>query len=245
MSKSFRFRHVHESAGVFVLATVAAAIAGVAITGHSQHWFQPTRTLTIILPEEGSLGLRPGAEVFILGVSVGSVDDIAPDPDGRMRAEVIIRKDYSQFLHTDSAAVVRKTFGIAGDAYVDITRGSGAPLPAKGAVIQSSSDRVPTEMLTDMIVQLRDETVPTLKQARSAMAEYQKFAVDLRDPQGHLQQTLARADKISQSLERGDGVAGKLLTDPEMGKQTATALAKVNTSLDQVDGVLKDTRAAA
>ena len=100
-------------------------------------------------------------------------------------------------------------------------------------------------MLTDMIVSSATKTVPTLKQARSAMAEYQKFAVDLRDPQGHLQQTLARADRNFPISWSGDGVAGKLLTDPEMGKQTATALAKVNTSLDQVDGVLKDTRAAA
>ncbi|HXE51823.1 MAG TPA: MlaD family protein [Tepidisphaeraceae bacterium] len=245
MAKPFRFRHVHEAAGAFVLITVAAAVGLVALTGHAQRWFQPVRRLTIILPDEGSLGLRVGSEVFILGVNVGAVDDIAPDPQGKMRAEVDIRRDYSQFLHTDSTAVIRKTFGIAGDAYVDISRGSGAPLPETGAVIHSSSDRVPTEILSDLVVQLRDEAVPTMKQARSAMAEYQHLAADLRDPQGHLQQALAHTNQIAQGVERGQGLAGKLLMDRHVAEQGEAAIDKVNASLDQIDAALKDTRAAA
>jgi len=245
MATPFRFRHVHETAGIFVLGTVAVAITIVAVTGHAQRWFQPVRRLTIILPVEGSLGLRTGSEVFILGVNVGAVDDIAPDPQGRMRAEVDIRRDYSQFLHVDSTAAIRKTFGIAGDAYIEISRGAGAPLPATGAVIESSADRVPTELLSDLIVQLRDEAVPTMKQGRVTMAEYQHLAAELRDPQGRLQQMLAHADRIGQSVERGDGLAGKLFMDPKMAAQGQAAIEKVNGSLDQIDAVLKDTRAAA
>lgn len=245
MPEPFRFRHVHEVAGVFMLSSVVVAVALISMTGHAQRWFQPVRRVTIILPEEGSLGLRTGSDVFILGVNVGSVDDITPDAQGRMRAEVAIRRDYSQFLHADSTAVVRKTFGIAGDAYVEISRGSGAPLSATGAVINSSSDRVPTEVLSDLIVQLRNELVPTLKQARAAMAEYQQLAGELSDPQGHLQQTLAHADRLSQSIERGDGLAGKLLTDPHLAGQGEAAVEKMNASMSQIDALLKDTRAAA
>ena len=245
MTKPFRLRHVHETAGVFVIVTLALVIGALVMTGHSQRWFQPLRRLTILLPEGGSLGLRPGAEVFILGVSVGVVDDIAPDSEGRMRAEVSIRKDYSQFIHTDSTAVIRKTFGVAGDAYVEISRGSGGPLPPTDVVIHSSSDRAPTELLGDLVVQLRDEAVPTLKEARSAMEEYRKVAANLRDPEGYLQQTLARADRISRRVEGGEGLAGKLLADPAMATQAAAAIAKVNSSLDQIDVVLRDARTAA
>ena len=245
MPEPFRFRHVHEIAGVFLLSSVVVAVALIGITGHAQRWFQPVRRLTIILPKEGSLGLRTGSEVFILGVNVGSVDDITPDPEGRMRAEVAIRRDYSQFLHADSTAMIRKTFGIAGDAYVDISRGSGAPLSATDAVINSSSDRVPTEMLSDLVVQLRDELVPTLKQGRAAMAEYQQLAADLHDPEGHLQQTLAHADRITQNIQHGQGLAGKLLIDPDLAKQGQSAVEKLNASMNQVNALLKDTRAAA
>lgn len=244
MSKPFRFRYVNETAGGFVLAIGALLIASVIMVGRSQRWFQPVQRLTIILPEEGSLGLRPGAEVFLLGVSVGHVEDIAAAPDGRMYAQVNIRRDYSQFVHENSTAMIRKTFGVAGDAYVEISRGSGTPLPP-GAVVRSSSDRAPSQMLDDLVVQLRDQAVPTLQQARATMSEYQKIAADLRDPVGHLQQSLARADRIAERVERGEGLAGKLLADPDMGKQAAAALAKANASLDQVDAVLKDTRAAA
>jgi phospholipid/cholesterol/gamma-HCH transport system substrate-binding protein len=142
-------------------------------------------------------------------------------------------------------ATIRKTFGIAGDAYIEISRGVGAPLPATGAVIESSADRVPTEMLSDLIVQLRDEAVPTMKQGRVTMAEYQHLAAELRNPDGRLQQMLAHVERIGQSVERGDGLAGKIFMDPQMARQGQTALAKVNVSLDQIDAVLKDTRAAA
>jgi phospholipid/cholesterol/gamma-HCH transport system substrate-binding protein len=245
MAKPIRFRHVNEAAGIFVLATLAVLVIVVVMAGHSQRWFQPVRRLTIVLPEEGSLGLRPGTEVFILGVSVGSVEDISPDAEGHMRADVTIRRDYSQFLHVDSKAVIRKTFGVAGDAYVEISRGSGAALPATGAVIHSSSDRAPTEMFGELLVQVRDEWIPTLRTAQAAMEEYRKVAVDLRDPEGHLQQTLARADRVTRNIEHGEGLAGRLVADPEMAKQVDAALTKVNTSLDQTDAVLKDARAAA
>lgn len=245
MAKPFRFRHAHAMAGAFVLATAMLLVTGLWMTGHSQRWFQPVRNLTILLPEEGSLGLRPGAEVFLMGTSVGSVQDIAPGEDGRMRAQVTVRRDYSQFIRVDSTAVIRKTFGIAGDSFLEISRGTGEPLPPGQAEIPSQADRAPTEMLGELLVELRDEGVPTLKEARATMEEYRRVAAEYRDPDGPLQRTLARADRLTAAVERGEGVAGKLLADAETVRQVEAAIAKVNASLDEADAVLKQTRAAA
>jgi phospholipid/cholesterol/gamma-HCH transport system substrate-binding protein len=245
MAMPLRFRGVNETAGAFVLATAVLVVAVVAMTGHAQRWFQPVRRLTVILPEEGSLGLRPGADVFILGVSVGAVEDIAPDERGRMRAEVSIRRDYSQFLHAGSTAIIRKTFGVAGDAYLEISRGTGAPLPTTDAVIGSFSDRAPTEIFDELLVQLREEGLPALKQARATMEEYRKVAADLRDPQGHLQQSLARIDRVSRAIERGEGFAGKLISDPAMGRRVEETTTKINASLDEADAMLKEIRKTA
>ena len=38
-------------------------------------------------------------------------------------------------MRADSSAVVKKNFGVAGDAYFEITRGLGKPLPEKNASI--------------------------------------------------------------------------------------------------------------
>ena len=52
----FKFRHVNEITGVFVIIILAALIAGVVWTGRSQRWFRSNVTLRINLPEAGAAG---------------------------------------------------------------------------------------------------------------------------------------------------------------------------------------------
>jgi len=39
MEKRFKFRHVNELTGLFVLGVVALVVAVVIFSGHSQRWF--------------------------------------------------------------------------------------------------------------------------------------------------------------------------------------------------------------
>ena len=73
MTSSQRFRHVHTTAGTFVLIVVGLLVAGIIVTGRSHRWFSPMGKVTLQFPREGSLGLREGADVLILGTVVGSV----------------------------------------------------------------------------------------------------------------------------------------------------------------------------
>ena len=75
MAKPFRFRHVNEITGAFVLGVIALLVLAVVGTGFSQRWFTRTTEFTLLLPT-GAQGLRPGAEVQMLGTVVGSVQDI-------------------------------------------------------------------------------------------------------------------------------------------------------------------------
>ena len=129
MEERFKFRRVNEITGVFVLVIVALLIAAVLWTGHSQRWFKSRVTLRIVLPEAGAAGIRQGSEVYFLGTLVGSVSDVDVDPTGRMEAEANIRRDFFRFVRADSSAVVKKKFGVAGDSFFEITRGTGQPLP--------------------------------------------------------------------------------------------------------------------
>src|ERR1041385_4144009 len=125
----FKFRRVNELTGTFVLIIVAVLIAAVVWTGRSQRWFRSNVTLRIVLPEAGAAGIRQGSEVYFLGTLVGSVSDVIVDSTGRMEAEANIRRDFFLFVRADSSAVVKKKFGVAGDAFFEITRGTGQPLP--------------------------------------------------------------------------------------------------------------------
>ena len=117
--------------GLFVLAVVALVVAGVVLSGHSQRWFARKYPFDVLLPESGTSGLRQGDEVFILGVSAGLVDDIIVGEDGRMKAHVRVRRDFQRFVRADSSACIKKAFAVAGDSFMEITRGTGDPLPTR------------------------------------------------------------------------------------------------------------------
>lgn len=243
MAKSFKFRYVNEITGAFVLLVVALLVGAVVLMGLSQRWFTKMQTITLELNEEGegAMGLKPGAEVLILGASVGSVREIGPDADGRMVAIVSVRSDaVRRYVRRNSVVQVRKTLGF-GDAYIEIARGTSDPL-APGDKLEAFPDRGPTELLEKTIADIRNEIIPAVREARLGFEEYKHLAADLRSPESNLQQALAHLSKIAASVERGEGLAGKVLSDPKMAAQVEDTLPKVNRSLDEVQGILADVR---
>lgn len=239
MAKPFKFRYVNEIAGGFVLLVVALLVVGVLLAGQAQRWFIATHGIELTFPPEGSLGVQKGAEVHILGTQVGAVEEITVAQDGSMAARATVRGDFFRFVRTDSRALVKKKFGLAGDAYVEITKGSGGELPA-GATLMCTKDTELIEMLQDVVKQVKDATLPAIEQARKAVEEYTSLAVDLRKPEGNLQQLLAHLNNIAGELEKGEGTAGKLLRDPALANELQGITVKINEALAEVKGSLGD-----
>ena len=210
MSKPFQNQRANEVVGVFVLLTLGILVAAVVLGPHTRRWLTPTRKLTVRLPPEGSLGLRKGADVLILGSVVGSVDDISVSDAGEMEAEVSIRGNFIRFVRRILRRLIRKPFGI-GDASIEITRGKGEALPLSGAIIQSSSDKAPTQMLEETLADIRTEAVPALRELRTAVSEYTRLASDLRGQQPGLTQAVAHFNQVAGNVEAGKGVVGMLL----------------------------------
>ena len=123
-----KFRYTNETVGLFVLITLLIFVAGLIYSGQVRKWFNPGETLKVVLPDEGLFGLTEGSAVEILGTRAGEVRDIVINPDQKIHANVRIDSDMAVFVRSDSKAAIRMTFGIAGDAYLEITRGTGAPL---------------------------------------------------------------------------------------------------------------------
>jgi len=223
-TKPFKFRYVNEITGVFVLLIVALLIAGVILAGRAQGWFEAHSRLTLLFPEEGSLGVQEGTRIFILQTPVGAVDRMIVQADGRMEAQARIKGDfYHWFVRQDSRAVVKKAFGVAGETYVEITRGRGAPLPREGAKLTCIND-----------VELIQLAQNILKQVSGATVEYTRLAADLRNPDGPLMQLLGHLNQLAAGLEKGEGPAGLLLRDPATAKQISASLAEVRRILADV-----------
>ena len=251
----FKFRHVNEITGTFVILVVVALIAAIVWTGYRQRWFRGTVTLRIVLPEAGAAGIRDGSQVYFLGTLVGTVFDVVVDEAGRMEARASVRSDFFQFMRADSSAVVKKKFGVAGDAYFEITRGQGQPLPGKDASIICRD--LPGTMET-AIEEVRGAVVPvmeklstgldtwtTLGEKLSAGADaWTRLGTHLGESREHLDQLFTRIDGLVAGVEQGKGTAGKLLTDPAVADELKTLLDKGNVSMDQLQAILKDVQTA-
>ena len=223
-TKPFKFRYVNEITGVFVLLIVALLVAGIILAGRAQGWFEPQSRITLLFPEEGSLGVQEGTRIQILQTTVGSVDKMIVQADGHMRAQARIKGDFFRwFVRQDSKAVVKKAFAVAGETFVEISRGRGAPMPKEGAELTCVSDVELIQLAQDI-----------LKQVRGAVEEYTRLAADLRNPNGPLLQLLSHLSQIAAGLEKGEGPAGKLLRDPAMAQQINDAMAEVRRILADV-----------
>ena len=199
MKQRFKFRHVNEITGTFVILVMVVVIAAVVWTAHSQGWFRGTVTLRIVLPEAGAAGIRQGSEVYFLGTLVGTVSDVLVAPTGRMEARTRIRSDFFRFVREDSSAVVKKKFGVAGDAYFDIARGEGPPLPSKNASIICKELPMTMEATVD---EVRRTVLPVLEKLSVGVDTWTAYEVSWLDPAGKPQVAIATFAGISMCSPR-------------------------------------------
>ena len=218
-------RYVNEVVGAFVLAAVVFFVAGIYVAGRAQGWFEPRLVLhTVFPPETGALGLQKGAEVRILGTLAGRVGDIGPDDSGRMQATYIIRGRFGELVRTNSVAIVKKKFGVAGDAFVEITMGDlRLAQLAPGAFIQSEED------------------VEILQIAKNVLEEVMRVAIPLLE---EIQNILTHVSGITGSIDDGQGTVGRLIRDPEVAERLNAMLQDLQTATARLPGVMEDVELA-
>lgn len=233
MAKPFKFRFVNEIVGTFVLLVVGLLIAGVIFAGHAQEWFTPIRRYNVDFPVEGSLGIQKGAAVEILGTTVGKVEKIEVEEDGRIYGVISVKGAFIRFVRSDSVVVVKKRFGVAGEAFIEIKEGKGDPLEP-GFNLMVTKDTELIELLTQLLDQVRETTVPAITNVQHTVEEYGRLAADIRNPDGPLFQLLSNLEKITAGIEKGEGSAGKILRDPQMANDLKGILDKVNAALDDL-----------
>jgi len=212
-----RLRYADELVGLLVILALAVFL-GIAIqAGLVSQWFQATHTLRIVLPDKGSAGLAPGADVEVLGTKAGQVRRVVIKPGQQMYAEADIDDQVRPYIRHDSVAVIRKRFGVAGAAYLDISRGKGAELDWGLAVIQGTTERDPTESIGTLIDQVRDKVFPIL------------------DDLGHTSHGIA---ELIDGIKKGQGNIGRLLVDDTLVKEAEEAVGSVHSSLAKLDPIM-------
>ena len=235
-----RARYANEAVGALVILALALLIGAVLQAEVIRQWLSPPATLKIVLPEQGLFGLSAGAAVEILGTRAGEVRRIVIDPRERFYAEAEIDNSMRVFIRRDSAAFIRKQFGIAGAAYLEITRGTGEPLDWDYAVIEAKADRAPTEDVGELIEDLRQKIMPIIDETSRAVTALANLIEEVRSPEGNLQQVLANLRSITKAAATGEGAVGKLLADEQLASDLQRTVVAANDAMQQATAILAE-----
>jgi phospholipid/cholesterol/gamma-HCH transport system substrate-binding protein len=228
-----RFRYANQAVGVFVILTVILFLAAFFFSGQIREWFDPGERIKVILPSDGLYGLSEGAEVDIIGTKAGRVLQIVIHSDQQMHANVLIQSDMKAFVRRDSKAVIRKRFGVAGDSYLEISRGLGPPLDWEFAVIDASADRAPTDSIGDILDEVRTKIFPVIDDTQKAIIMLLTLMQDLQTPEGKMQTLLGNLNIVSGKMARGEGAVGRLLSDEKIMDEFLELVNRLNRSMDR------------
>jgi phospholipid/cholesterol/gamma-HCH transport system substrate-binding protein len=230
METRVHFSRVKEWIGAFVLLALGLGLLGLLLAGRAQRWFATHETLKVVLPEEGAFGLREGSEVHVLGMPAGWVEAITVEQD-QITARVRLRTDFYRFVRTDSVATIEKTLAVAGDSFLQITRGQGPPLPEGDPRIPAMAPEDVLGRLESRFLEIGEEIGPTMKNARTMLAEWKELGAGLNQTQAQLREVLDRAERIAASLQEGEGTLGRLLVDPALVDESRRLLDQARDSL--------------
>jgi phospholipid/cholesterol/gamma-HCH transport system substrate-binding protein len=245
MQSHFKQRHVNEWVGIFVIGVAALVITGVVFSSHSQRWFGRKFSFDVLLPQAGTSGLRRGDEVFILGVSAGLVNDVKVQENGRVKAHVKIRRDFERFVRTDSTASIKKAFAVAGDSFMEISTGTGAPLKGESPTIVCLASEDSLGRMEKIVSDLQAELIPLVKKAGAGLEEWAALGADLKTARLELSGLFARWDRLTDALEKGNGTAGRILTDSALANDAQELLSGANRAMKQFQMMATNLNAAA
>jgi phospholipid/cholesterol/gamma-HCH transport system substrate-binding protein len=222
-----RLRHTDRWVGAIVLLALGVFLAVAIERSVIREWFAGGARLTVLMPLEGGVaGLSPGSEAEVLGIRAGQVREVVVAPEGRIRAELRIEEQVRDFIRSDSVATVRRRFGVAGPAYLDIARGEGMPLDWTGghAVIEARVEQAATQTAGALLEDLRRRVFPILDDLQRG--------------------TRAFAD-AAERLPKGEGTVGRLLTDDTLVREAEEALRRANALLATLDDTGREVRGLA
>ena len=212
-----RLRHTDEWVGLLVILALALFFGAIFEAGVVRRWLRPDSELRLVLPQAGFGGLAVGGDVDVLGTHAGSIKEIVLNPDGEMYALATIQRQSNAFIRRDSTATIRLRYGVAGSAYVDVSRGAGAQMDWDFAVLTATVAPNPTDTLIATVNTVTAALVPTLQ---------------------HALHTVTALDDVVSGIKSGQGSVGRLLTDDTLMRQAEDTVATLKAQIAQLGPIL-------
>ncbi|MGH9398628.1 MAG: MlaD family protein [Terriglobia bacterium] len=193
--------------GLMVAIALAVLVVGIFFVSGRVGFFQSRYKLQAYFPSVE--GLTEGAAVQLAGVPVGNVSwiHLSPyrDPNRAVAVTLKIDRQFADDIRADSVASI-STFGLLGESFVDITRGSEsqAVIPAGGQV------------------------------KTAQQADMKKIVQNANDVLSNMTDLSAKLNEVTSQITNGKGTVGKLIYDPALYNQLNDTATKMNNMIAQV-----------
>jgi len=141
-----------------------------------------------------------------------------------MYAMAEIDDQAAPFIRRDSTAVIRLRFGVAGAAFIEISRGSGEMLDWSYAVIEARTERAATDSASALIDDARKKIFPIL------------------DNVGRVTSSLA---DIVERINRGEGTIGHLMTDTKLINEVEASVESAHEAVVAINELIDELQISA
>ncbi|MGI2032141.1 MlaD family protein [Rhizobium panacihumi] len=212
--------------GFFTLLVVAAAFGFV-------YWMAqygrggPTGELAIRIPGSAN-GLSVGSAVRFNGIPVGTVRNLAIDPDDPRYSIAFTEVQLAAPVYPSTKAVL-EVQGLTGAAYIEL---SGGRTGEENIVKKAQEQGKPAVLIADQssVTNLLATADQILKRADTAIGDIQGFVADARGP---LTQTIKNAETFTASLSQNSGAIDEFL------KSLSALSGTFNTVSQRIDSTLE------
>lgn len=236
----FRNHYADEWVGFLVLLSVAAFCIAIVEAGLLKEWLTPAGRIHFVLPQSDVAGLSVGNDIEIMGVHAGEIRKLDLNDEGKMYAEGIIEPQFERFIRTDSSAIIRHRFVVAGASYIEITRGTGTPLDWEYAVLSAKVEVNPADMITQTIKDVRARLLPVMDNVQEITTQTKNILVDLHAGKGTIGSFLNDKETFERLNKLLDTSNKTIAAIQPLEDKLQITLKDVNMSLNNVTKITKD-----
>ncbi len=230
--------------GAFVALGSILIFIVIILLGQERSLFESTTNLYVAF--ENVSGLKPGSQVRLAGVAIGTVTgiDFAQNlGDKNLHVELQIREAMMPRIRKDSIATVSSK-GLLGDKVIDISIGSDTAEPLKEGDYLDSEE--PPDLFTIMekgqaLISHGADVAKDIKTAIRKIIDEETVT--------HIKSIISSIDEVIKEVETGDGIAHGLIYDAKVQADLKTTMHNVRSasggirkSVDHVENILGEVR---
>ena len=206
-----------------IFAVVTGALLAIVLVVFAGLHFWHARTRYYVEFDSTVYGLEKGADVFLHGIRVGKVGNIALSPHDMRYVRVAIDVDDGTPVRTDTTAVLQFA-GITGLKVIDLRGGSyAAPKLAEGGTIAVGETVL--DKLEHRATHLADESAELLERANTIVAKTERIVDNLTqitDPE-QMGDVVAQTRAVATNLAQASASLRVLVDENRAGLRASVA----------------------